>query len=134
MAVRGVYNTKQKTQILSYLSEHKQQRLGVDEVVQSLMELDVKVGKTTVYRHLEALSGQGAVHKYVSASGVTCYQYVEDASECKRHAHLVCAGCGELLHVECALMEQLKRHMLLEHGFDLDAEKTVLYGRCGRCR
>ena len=132
MASRGTYNTRQKARILDYLIEHEQRRLTVDEVVQRLAERGTSVGKTTVYRQLEALAEQGTVHKY-AADGVTCYQYFRDAEECKRHSHMVCTGCGDLLHVECDLMKQLFEHMRDEHGFALDSDRSVLYGRCARC-
>lgn len=132
MASRGAYNTRQKAQILDFLIEHEQRRLTVDEVVQRLFERGTSVGKTTVYRHLEALTEQGAVHKY-AADGITCYQYLSDGEDCKHHSHLVCTGCGDLFHVECGLMKQLSEHMRDEHGFELDDERCVLYGRCEKC-
>ncbi|MDL2206687.1 transcriptional repressor [Eubacteriales bacterium OttesenSCG-928-N13] len=133
MSARGSYNTKQKSRILDYLMAHEQQRLTVDDVAQRLMEQGDSVGKTTVYRHLESLSEQGAVHKYVSASGAICYQYMADTSGCEHHSHLVCTDCGGLFHVECDLMHALSGHMKQEHGFELNGEKSILYGRCAEC-
>lgn len=133
MGARGAYNTKQKAQILLFLSGHKQRRLTVDEISQSMAQQGHGVGKTTIYRHLEALALQGAVLKYVSAEGVTCYQYFEGASGCEAHSHLVCTDCGELMHLDCELVRELDRHMMHEHGFALDNAKTVLYGRCAQC-
>lgn len=133
MSARGAYNTRQRAEIHSYLSEHKRQRLSVEQLTEGLLQRGVKVGKTTVYRYLEALSNKGAARKYVNAEGATCYQYIEDASDCARHAHLVCTECGELLHLECELMRSLSGHMHSEHGFVLDEQRTVLYGRCGHC-
>ncbi len=134
MAARGAYNTRQRAEILDYLESHRQCRLSVDELVKSLAERGVAVGKTTVYRLLEALALSGAAKKYPGADGATCYQYVADASACQHHSHLVCEGCGDLLHVECDVMKRLASHMLHEHGFALDEERTLLYGRCARCR
>lgn len=125
---RGVYNTKQKERILAYLIEHQRQRVSADELAARL-----SLGKTTAYRHLEALVASGEATKYALASGATCYQYVADASQCKRHSHLVCTRCGEMLHVDCDVMQQLQGHMAERHGFALDAEKSMLYGCCARC-
>lgn len=128
MASRGVYNTKQKESILNYLSKRPMRRVSADELAHAL-----EVGKTTAYRHLEALARAGATRKYIGGNGETCYQYVEDANACSRHSHWICTDCGEMLHIDCERMDELAKHMLSSHGFRLDAEKSVLYGRCASC-
>lgn len=125
---RGSYNTRQKAQILEYIEAHPRMRLTVDELARTL-----EVGKTTVYRLLEAMSESGQVRKYQDADGATCYQYVRDTDACSRHSHLICTDCGELLHVDCELLQQLIDHVLDEHGFALNTEKMLLYGRCANC-
>lgn len=134
MATRGEYNTRQRELLLQYLQANVQRRLTVDEVMQALKARGKKIGKTTVYRHLESLCEQGAVRKYAPGVGASaCYQYLLNAGACKEHFHMVCASCGEMFHVDCDLMEDIVRHIRQSHGFMLDIEKTVLYGRCEAC-
>ena len=93
------------------------------------------VGKTTVYRHLEALNKVGSVRRSAPDSGGSAqYQMVPDAEACTRHFHIRCEACGELFHVDCKLFEQLSDHLRQEHGFVIDARQTVLMGMCRRCR
>ena len=125
---RGAYATKQRALIYDYLRAHPRSKITIDELAEAL-----SVGRTTAYRLLIQLAEQGDVHKYKSADGAQCYQYVEDPVECARHAHTVCSDCGELIHLECDFVSTLRAHLLQEHGFALDDQRTVLYGRCEAC-
>ena len=128
MAGRGAYSTRQRSVILDYLRANPRRKLTVDDLSAALC-----VGRTTIYRLMETLAEQGDVHKYLSAEGARCYQYVENPAACALHAHAVCTCCGELVHLECGFVGALAKHMRSEHGFLLDEKRTVLYGCCERC-
>ena len=132
--MRGEYNTRQRREMMQYLSGHGREHYSVDGFVEAMKQEGVAVGKTTVYRFLESLAEQGKARKYLSAQGdVSFYQYLEDDSDCDAHFHLLCARCGELYHVECAYMGELTRHVFAAHGFEIDPRQTVLMGICGKC-
>lgn len=135
MAIRGEYNTKQKEKLLKYLQANPQKTFSVDEIVEDLKQSGDPVGKTTVYRHMEALNKTGNVRRIApQEGGSTKYQFVPDSEACSRHFHMRCGDCGELFHVDCKLFEQLSEHMRMDHGFVIDARRTVLTGTCRRCR
>ncbi len=128
MTSRGAYSTKQRSLIIDYLEAHQGRRLTVDELAQ-----EAGVGRTTAYRLMEQMVEQGAAHKYQSAEGACCYQFMTDPAACARHAHMVCTGCAELVHLDCDEVRSLAQHLLEEHGFVLDEKRTVLYGLCAIC-
>lgn len=130
--MRGEYNTRQKRDILAYLQQHNLEPYSVDDLVFELQEQGEKIGRTTVYRHLEALAEQGRVHKYQN-EGVTRYQHVENPEECAAHFHMMCKSCGRLYHVSCQLMSALSDHIFTDHNFKLDTRETMLVGVCSRC-
>lgn len=135
MAVRGEYNTKQKEKLLKYLEQHPTRSFTVEEIVEDMKQQGDSVGKTTVYRHMEALNKLGSVRRSVpEAGGSAVYQYVPDAEACDQHFHMRCTACGELFHVECKLFERLSEHLRQDHGFVIDARHSVLSGVCRRCR
>lgn len=135
MAIRGEYNTRQKEKLLKYLKENASRAFTVDEIVADMKQRGDAVGKTTVYRHVEALNRTGNVRRIAPESGGSAeYQFVPDAEACGHHFHMRCGECGELFHVDCRLFEDLSRHMQQDHGFVIDARKTVLMGICRRCR
>jgi len=132
--VRGEYSTHQKRELLKFLKERNMQHFSVDDVVFEMQDRGEKIGRSTVYRYLELLAEQGTVRKYTGVQGVTQYQHVEDDSQCDEHFHMMCSKCGDLLHVDCKLMHTLCRHMMEDHGFQLDPRETILVGVCARCR
>lgn len=131
--MRGEYNTRQKREILSFLQQHDLEPYSVDDLVFEMQEQGEKIGRTTVYRHLESLTEQGRVHKYQNAQGVTRYQHVENADACASHFHMMCKSCGRLYHVSCRLMSDLSDHIFTDHNFKLDTRETMLVGVCSRC-
>lgn len=102
-------------------------------IVAELARRDVKIGMTTVYRHLDHLTGEKLIRKFVidGRSG-SCYQFVQEPPE-HEHFHLKCNDCGELVHLDCERVSDLVQHIFDDHTFRLDPTKTVLYGRCKRC-
>lgn len=131
--MRGEYNTRQKRELMEYLDRHDLDHYSVDELVFRMEEDGKKIGRSTIYRCLEALAGQGGIRKYQNAQGVTQYQPVRDSAGCARHFHMMCRRCGKLYHVECDLMEKLYEHICTEHAFRIDMRETVMIGVCEKC-
>ena len=131
---RGAYNTRQKRELLNFLRERSMRHFSVDEVVFELRDRGEAIGRSTVYRYLEALAEQGVVRKYQGVQGVTQYQHVGSASGCDDHFHMMCSRCGDLMHVDCRLVGEMSAHLMSEHGFQLDPRQTILVGLCEKCR
>ncbi len=128
------YTTKQKVLVERCLLKNCDRHLTVENITELLKADGFNVGRTTVYRTLEALRKAGRVRKFsVDRKEGCCFQYVGDSSRCHEHFHIKCNVCGELMHVECDHMDKLSSHMLSEHGFTLDFLQTVLYGTCAKC-
>lgn len=128
------YNTKQGELIFGLLRESGGRHMTAEDISRSLSENGFKVGKATVYRHLEKLISDGKVRKFVLHDGESaCYQFVGDSGECCNHYHLKCSRCGKLLHVECDFLDEVAKHIFEHHGFTLSEENTVLYGVCADC-
>lgn len=134
MASRGEYNTRQKEKLLRFLRENPTRSFTIDEIVEDMKRQGDSVGKTTVYRHMEALDRMGCIRRSApEGGGSAMYQFVPNSEDCVHHFHMQCVRCGELYHVDCELFEQLSEHMRREHGFSIDARKSVLMGVCARC-
>ena len=131
---RGEYSTRQKRELLKFLKEQSLKHFSVDDVVFEMQDRGEKIGRSTVYRYLELLAEQGSVRKYQSVQGVTQYQHVADAAACDDHFHMMCSRCGDLMHVDCAVMREMSEHLMKSHGFRLDPRETILVGVCERCR
>jgi Fur family ferric uptake transcriptional regulator len=129
------YKTRQKEQILQYLTDHTGGHVTAQEISRHLSENGTPVGTATIYRFLDQLVTEGELRKYTIDSRTgACYEYLPHSESCSRHFHLKCMQCGKLYHVTCEHLSGLDRHILEHHGFRIDQSKTVLYGICQDCR
>ena len=128
------YKTRQRTQILDCLQENEEASLTVDDIVSKLFEKGISVGRTTVYRYLESLVQSGEVRRF-SRDGKksAAFQFTENHGECSNHVHLRCKKCGKFFHLGCECMNEANAHLLKNHGFSVDNEKTVIIGLCADC-
>ncbi len=135
MRQSGGYKTKQKEQILQYLTSHEGEHVTAQELSRHLEDEGTPVGTATIYRCLDQLVSEGVLRKYTLDSRTcACYEYLPHGGECSRHFHLKCLQCGKLYHVTCEHLCELESHILEHHGFRIDQSKTVLYGVCAECR
>lgn len=128
------YNTRQKKLIYDLLLKNRHSQLSCESIVDLLKEEGTPVGKTTVYRFLEALSLKGEVRKYVDSQEKTAvYQYIDKSLNCESHLHLKCISCGKLIHLGCEFMDSVGEHVLKHHNFRIDNSRTVILGCCEEC-
>lgn len=132
MAERRTYNTRQRQAVLGFLAAHADRYLSVDEVHEMLHEEGIEVGRTTAWRTLEALTEQGSVAKVVAPGGAESrYRLIDPAHA--DEGQLVCLRCGRALLLDCDMLVAFRKHVLQDHGFQIDPKRTVLYGLCRSC-
>ena len=127
----SVYNTKQKQLILSCLNSNKNKVITVNEIQKYLESLGSGVGITTIYRYLDSLEKANMIRK-ISEDNIFKYQII-DSDKCQYHYHLKCNNCGKLIHLECNEIDDFNCHIVNEHGFKVDNNRTIIYGVCKEC-
>jgi len=85
------------------------------------------VGLTTVYRHLQVLSEQGAVDAIRDPSGEILYRQCDSSAH---HHHLTCRVCGRSVEVEGRVLEQWAEKVAAENGFTSVDHTVELFGLC----
>ncbi|MEO3783199.1 transcriptional repressor [Actinocorallia sp. B10E7] len=89
-----------------------------------------KIGLTTVYRALQAMSESGEVDVLRTAEGEAVYRACTTEDH---HHHLVCRSCGRTVEVEGPAVEKWADAVGAEHGF-IDMTHTVeVFGTCPEC-
>ena len=64
--------------------------------------------------------------KYVADKGEKAvFQYVDEGRHCREHLHLKCVRCGRIYHLDCHFMDEVRGHLMAEHGFTLQCEGSV---------
>ena len=137
MEPKNHYKTRQSEQIAEYLRSMPGKHVTAAEICDHFAGAGVRIGKVTVYRHLERLVEEGLVARYtVDGSTSACYTYMGDNHKAEEDAcyHCKCERCGVLIHLHCEEVAHLRGHMLYHHGFALDPRRTVFYGICEACR
>lgn len=129
------YKTKQSEAILHYISSLNSAHVTAAQIVDHFAREGTPIGRTTIYRHLDKMTENGALRKYTT-DGVSgaCYQQIDAQEDCQSHLHLKCEDCGELLHLECDAFSKIQQHFYDHHDFKVNVFKTVLYGQCGNCQ
>jgi Fur family ferric uptake transcriptional regulator len=88
-----------------------------------------RIGLTTVYRALAAMTGRGEAD-VLTAEGQQVYRACGGG---EHHHHLVCRGCGKTVEVSGPAVERWAEGVGGEHGF-VDITHTVeIFGTCGDC-
>ena len=69
------YKTKQREAILGYIASLKDAHVTAAQISQYFAKEALPVGKATIYRHLDKLTENGVLRRYVS-DGISgaCYQ------------------------------------------------------------
>jgi Fur family ferric uptake transcriptional regulator len=137
----GTYKTPGRQRLLSFLERHPDRQFLVDDLTAELdrephggnASAHGRSSKSTLYRHLSELCDEGTVRKYRSdTQSAYVYQYV-GRGDCCHHFHLKCESCGTLIHLECAVSQELLSHIRSDHGFRVDSGRSILYGVCEAC-
>ena len=91
-----------------------------------------KVGLSTVYRHLQALTEQGAADSIHSPDGETTYRFCGE-NPTGHHHHVVCRVCGRAEEVEGRDIERWALEVAARHGYT-DVDHTIeVFGVCRSC-
>jgi len=95
----------------------------------------ISVNLTTVYRYLTKLTREHKVIKFKREDGQgALYQLAATQKSCDEHIHVQCVNCGKLLHLDCGFMDELKKHILHDHGFEIKCSGSVIFGVCSNCK
>ena len=99
-----------------------------EEIYERVKSKAPGINQATVYRSLDFLCELRLV---VSAEieGRTVYEIAGETP----HHHLVCRKCGAVQDLADFHFEELRSHLLEEHGFKTDLDHMVLNGLCAGC-
>lgn len=123
------YNTGKREKILAYLKENKDNSYSLEQICSAVTD---GTGKSTVYRLVSSLVGEGIVRRLAeSNSRHVSYQFVGDG-HCSEHLHLKCLECGKLIHLDKEASFAVGQALGGKDNFTIDTT-ALLYGRCGGC-
>ena len=125
--MRTSYQTQQKTALLEFLQKNAEQQFTIDEIISALGE--EAPGKSTAYRLIKKLCDENLVRRFTRDGTASAVYQLAGKSCCAEHLHIKCVDCGLLIHLDNAACDALAKTT----GFEIDDEKSMLYGRCADC-
>jgi Fur family transcriptional regulator, ferric uptake regulator len=102
---------------------------SAQEIHASLRSSGHRIGLTTVYRALQALTDADEVDVLRKHDGEVTYR----ACSAGHHHHVVCRRCGTTVEVEGRAVETWAERVAREHGFVDVAHTVEVVGTCRRC-
>ena len=94
----------------------------------------VKIGLSSIYRNLAALTKAGFILQTISQDSKEArYRYVSPET-CGHRLHLTCLRCGKTFHMTQKLSDRLLTDILRVEDFAVDENQTTVYGLCRDCR
>ncbi len=126
------YWTRQRRQLLEYLSAHRDEQMTARQIADGMTS--EKISISAVYRNLSALEERGFLKRNVRENTREIYYQYIAAEECRDRLHLSCRVCGKSIHLGEDETERLIQSTLESTGFEIKKSETILYGVCESCR
>jgi Fur family ferric uptake transcriptional regulator len=120
--------TRQRTAVDGILAGRSDFRTA-QEIHDDLRQNGERVGLTTVYRTLQAMSEAGELDALRNAEGEIAYRRCSTG----HHHHLVCRSCGRTVEVSGPAVEKWANAVAAEHGFRDVSHDLEIFGTCGDC-
>ncbi len=132
--MKSTYQTQQRKILISYLVDAREKQLTIDEIMDGLKEKGKNVPQSSVYRLMKKLVDEGVVRRHSKEDSRQYVYQIIESEDCHSHLHLQCTECGKLVHLSHEATREARQWMQGATGFDLDQEKTYLYGKCVDCK
>ncbi|MBF0624629.1 MAG: ferric iron uptake transcriptional regulator [Magnetococcales bacterium] len=125
----GLRPTFSRMSILEVFSRVENKHLTAEEIHQHLQDNEQEIGLATVYRVLTQFEHAGLLvrHKCQDGSKST---YELTGSD--HHDHMVCLQCHKIFEFNDPIIEERKRAVAAEAGFELQDHLLYLYVACLR--
>ena len=125
--MKSAYNTKQRSAVLGFFEEHREEQFTIDELVSKLGTSTI--GKSTAYRLVGKLEEEGTLRRFTREGTSKAAYQLAGAGCCSEHLHIKCIDCGLLVHLDHDAQDELTKST----GFVIDDGLSMLYGVCADC-
>ena len=130
MRSQGYRLTPQREIILDTLCE-----LGghvpVTVLVEAVRKKASAIDRATVYRTVSFFTELGMIAS-TEIDGVSVVEIAPEQES--NHGHLVCRGCGYIVHVPADLYGDLSRQLEEDYGFATELQSLTIEGLCAECK
>jgi len=122
---RGLKMTEQRRIICRVLSDSADHP-DVEEIYRRASAIDPKISIATVYRTMRLYEEANIINRRDFGDGRARYEEIRD--ETHHHHHLIDIKSGKVIEFQNDELEQLKRKIAMQLGYDLVDDRLELYG------
>ena len=130
ISVNNLKITKQRRTVLKIFLESKD-HVSVEELYNTVLKTEPKIGLATVYRTLALLTKSGLALEMDFGDGQKRY---ENCYRSLHHDHMVCTECGKILEFNHPLIEKYQEEVAKQKNFKITSHKLDLFGLCQDCK
>ncbi len=132
--MKSTYQTQPRKILLQFLSSAHDRQFTIEEIIEELSAQGEKLPQSSVYRLMKKLVEEGKVRRHAKENSRQYVYQIMESEACHSHLHLQCTECGKLVHLSEEATKEARQWMQGATGFDLNQEKTYLYGTCQDCK
>jgi Fur family ferric uptake transcriptional regulator len=125
----GYRATAQRLLLLRLLRDAKG-HAGADDLYAWARARDPRLSLSTVYRTLNSLKEAGLVRELHLDEDHHHYELADKDP----HYHLVCQTCGEVIEVECSVVDEMLSRIQDRYNFEVTGTQMEFVGCCASCR
>ena len=120
---KGIRMTSQRQVIVGVIGD-SEDHPDVDELYRRAVDEDSTISIATVYRTVKLLEEAGVIERLEFGDGRARY---EEAGE--HHEHLIDVESGEIIEFQNEELEEMKRQVALNMGYELVDHRLELFGK-----
>ena len=121
--------TPQRHVVLKVMAS-SQDHLTPESIYKKSRLVAPEIGRVTVYRTLDLLSGLGLLCRVHGENGCRSYMIRRPL---EHHHHLVCSNCGKVIDFTSCNLDEMEEKLSQESGFDIKGHLLEFYGICRSC-
>ena len=126
---KGIRLTRSRKALISFLIDANAPR-AIPEIQTSFQQAGIIFHKTTLYRELEFLIGEGIVKEVMVSGEKRYYELVGD-----HHHHTICLNCGDIRDVVFhENLLKIEQSLARENGFYVLEHSLEFFGLCHTCK
>ena len=101
----------------------------IEEIYALINKEHPSISKTTVYRNLRQLAGEGIILRVSLPDGLERYD-----GNPQLHYHFDCRECGRIYDVDTPPLTEINSTVEQMHGFTVSSHEVVFSGSCLDCK
>ncbi len=132
LIARGIRITTQR-RLLVQIIQDSPRHLDAAKLLEIAKERDAGIDRSTVYRTIGLLKGQGLIDE-LDLMHLEGEKHYYEAKTNRDHCHLACFRCGAIIEYASPAFEKLKDEMAKRGDFAIRVVRLEAGGFCRRCR